>query len=81
MPNGHYQIEHLIEEAGNRVAEKGRAADQTDLMLACFGYLAHEIQKPQWWSIKRVVPIAFTGGVAFGTGILSAILKWAGGIN
>lgn len=79
MPNGHYQIEYIIREAGERVAEKGRGADDTDLMLACFGYLAHEIQKPQWWSIKRVVPIAFAGGAAFGTGVLGGVLRLLGG--
>lgn len=73
-----YQLEHLIEEATNRVAEMGRASEDVDLYLACFGYLAREIQKPQWWSIKRVVPAAFTGGVAFGAGIISVILKWVG---
>lgn len=73
-------MKHLIDEATQRVAEMGNQAEMSDLMLAGFGYLANEINRPQWWSIKRVVPIAFGGGVAFGTGILSGILKWMGAI-
>ena len=79
MPTSNYQIEHIIRESSEAVAEQGRAADPTDLMLACFGYLAHEIQKPQWWSVKRVVPIAFGGGGLFTIGIVGVILKWFSG--
>lgn len=78
MSPRNYQLEHLIKEAMDRVAERGKEADMPDLMLAGFGYLSHEIQRPQWWSIKRVVPVAFAGGIAFGSGIFSVILKWTG---
>ena len=78
MTNRDTQIQHLIQEATERVAEEGRNADMEDLMLACFGYLVHEVNRPQWWSIKRVVPLAFTGGVAFGSGVLAGLARWFG---
>ncbi len=45
MANGH-QMQRLIEQATEQVASEGRAADPADLMLAGFGYLAHEISRP-----------------------------------
>lgn len=64
-----HQMEILIREATERVASRGREAELPDIMLAGFGYLAHEIQKPQWYSIKRVVPIAFAAGAMIAGGI------------
>jgi len=79
MRNGNHQLEYLISESMERVAQDGRNAETVDIMLAGFGYLAYEIQKPQWWSVKRVVPIAFGLGGTFGVGVLGVILKWLGG--
>lgn len=78
MANGH-QMEHLIREATHRVAEQGGNADLSDQMLAGFGYLAHEINKPQWWALKRVLPAAFGIGATAGAGLVAGILKFLGG--
>lgn len=77
MANGN-QMEHLIRESTDRVAEAGRNADFVDLHLASIGYLAHEINKPQWWSVKRLLPVAFGAGAAFGSGILAGIFRVIG---
>lgn len=69
------QIEILITEATENVAVNGRDAEFQDLLLASIGYLSHEINRPQWWSIKRVLPIAFAAGSAFGAGVLSVVSK------
>lgn len=79
MPNGNHQLEHLIEEAIGRVAEKGTEASHTDIMLAGFGYLAYQINRPQWYNMRRVVPIAFGVGSVGGIGILGAIMRFLGG--
>ena len=76
MPNGNHQLEHLIEEASNRVAELGTEADQVDIMLAGFGYLAYQINRPQWWSKW---PVSFGGGGVVSAGVIGGIIKWLGG--
>ncbi len=80
MPNGKHQIEYLITEATERVAEKGTSADTTDLMLAAFGYLAHEVRRPrQVWEGKKVVAGSSLGGVGLGAGIVELIRAVFGG--
>ncbi len=44
MANG--QIDHLIQDATDRLAEKGQDADLRDVMLAGFGYVVSEVRKP-----------------------------------
>ena len=77
MPNGNHQLEHLIEEAIGRVAEKGTEASPTDIMLAGFGYLAYQINRPQWGSMKKIA--VGGGGGVFTIGLVGAIIKWLGG--
>lgn len=76
--NVNKQMQVLIEEAIREVSVKGREARVSDIILAGFGYLADEVNRPQWWSIKRVVPIAFAAGAATATGAITAILRWLG---
>lgn len=80
MPNGTHQIEYLITEATERVAAQGVAADTTDLMLAAFGYLAHEVRRPkQAWAGKKVMAGSGLGGVGLGVGIVELIRAVFGG--
>ena len=74
MPNGNHQLEYLIEEAMERVAVDGRNASQVDIMLAGFGYLAYQINRPQWWSMKKIA--VGGGGGVFTIGVVGAIIKW-----
>lgn len=76
MPNGNHQLEHLIEEAIGRVAERGVDASHTDIMLAGFGYLAYQINRPQWWSKW---PVSFGGGGVVAVSVVGGIMKWLGG--
>ena len=80
MPNGKHQIEYLITEATERVAAQGVAADTTDLMLAAFGFLAHEVRRPkQVWEGKKVVAGSSLGGVGLGAGLIELIRAVFGG--
>ena len=80
MPNGKHQIEYLITEATERVAAQGVAAETTDLMLAAFGYLAHEVRRPRYvWEGKRVVVGSMIGGGGLGVGIIELIRAMFGG--
>ncbi len=80
MANGTHQIEYLITEATERVAEKGVKAETTDLMLAAFGYLAHEVRRPrEGWAGKKVVAGSLGGGAVGGAGILELIRMIVGG--
>ena len=80
MANGKHQIEYLITEATERVAEQGVAAETTDLMLAAFGYLAHEVRRPkQVWEGKKVMAGSVGGGGVLGAGALELIQRMFGG--
>lgn len=80
MPNGKHQIQYLIDEASERVAEKGTSADTTDLMLAAFGYLAHEVRRPrQVWEGKKVVAGSVGGGGVLGAGLMELFQRLFGG--
>jgi len=77
MANGKHQIEYLINEATERVATDGTQADTTDIMLAAFGYLAHEINKPK--SGKKWLGGGIAGGVLGGGAISEFIRNIFGG--
>ena len=80
MANGTHQIEYLITEATERVAEQGTAADTTDLILAAFGYLAHEVRRPkQGWAGKKVMAGSGVGGVGLGAGVVELLRAVFGG--
>lgn len=80
MANGKHQIEYLITEATERVAEKGTSADTTDLMLAAFGYLAHEVRRPrQVWEGKKVAVGSGFAGLIGGGGIGELVRMVFGG--
>jgi len=67
MPNGKHQIEYLINEATERVAEQGNAANTTDIMLAAFGYLAHKMNEPKGGGVgKKWMAGGIAGGAAVG---------------
>lgn len=78
MSNGNHQLETLISEATRRVANDGRDACQSDLLLAVAGYLSYQIQKPQWHSLRRIVPIAFGGGGVVMVVIIGILMRWLG---
>lgn len=65
MANG--QIDHLIEDATDRLAEEGKDADLRDVMLAGFGYVVREVRRPQ--SLMEGKKGFAAGGVVGGTGI------------
>jgi len=67
MANGKHQIEYLITEATERVATEGVKADPTDIMLAGFGYLAHEIRAPRGG--KKLLGGGIAGGLLGGGAI------------
>ena len=75
MSNGNHQLEHLIEEATDRVAEDGSNAEQVDIMLAGFGYLAYQINRPQWYSRW---PVSFSSGSLIGASVIGGIMRWLG---
>ena len=72
MANGQHQIEYLITEATERVATEGTQADTTDILLAAFGYLAHQINKPR--GVKKWVGGGVAGG-ALGGGAIAEFVR------
>ena len=61
MPNGQHQMSQAIREASDTVAREGwdNAALRL-VMLAGFGYLAHEIRQPVWLRPKLLIPVVTT---------------------
>ncbi len=77
MPNG--QIDHLIKDATDRLAEKGQEADLRDVMLAGFGYVVSEVRKPKGFlNGKKGLAAGGVGG-ATGVGLLDVLLRLFGG--
>ena len=57
MSNGQHQMSQAIREASETVAREGwDNADLRLVMLAGFGYLAHEIRQPAWLRPKILIP-------------------------
>lgn len=63
------QLDHLILEATDRLAEQGSQADLRDVMLAGFGYMVYEIRKPKsFLEDKKLAGVgAVIGGIFVGT--------------
>ena len=77
MANG--QIDHLIQDATDRLAEKGQDADLRDVMLAGFGYVVSEVRKPRGFlSGKKGLAASGLGG-ATSVGIFDVLLRLFGG--
>jgi hypothetical protein len=59
MANGQHQLTQAIRAASDQVAREGwEEADLRLVMLAGFGYLAHEIRQPAWLRPKVLLPSA-----------------------
>ena len=73
MSNGQHQMSQAIREASETVAREGwDNADLRLVMLAGFGYLAHEIRQPAWLRPKILIPTVTT--IATGIGAVLAQL-------
>ncbi len=77
MPNG--QIDHLIQDATDRLAEKGQEADLRDVMLAGFGYVVSEVRKPHGLLGGKKGALAGGGIVAAFAGVVELIRGAFGG--
>ena len=67
MPNGKHQLETAIWDASDTVAREGwEDADLRLVMLAGFGYLAHEIRRPASLRLKELLPAATVTASAVG---------------
>jgi hypothetical protein len=71
-----HQIEHVIKRAEKQVALHGfeNGVNTSVIMLAGFGYLAHEIKESKM-SMKKAMALAGTVGLAAGNVIMLGILK------
>lgn len=75
MANGH-QLEMAIKEAADTLAREGwESADLRLVMLAGFGYLAHEIRRPPWLRLRTLWPAGFAVGTGVGAGVYMAVLR------
>ena len=75
MANSH-QMEQAIHRATEEVAEQGwENADLRLVMLAGFGYLAHELTRARQprWNLRWVVPVLLTVGAGIGGGVLKIL--------
>ena len=67
MPNGQHQLAQAIRAASDQVAREGwEEADLRLVMLAGFGYLAHEIRQPAWLRPKILIPAITTMATGIG---------------
>ena len=72
MPTGQHQLSQAIRAASDQVAREGwEEADLRLVMLAGFGYLAHEIRQPAWLRPKVLIPAV----TAMATGIGAALAQ------
>jgi hypothetical protein len=74
MPNGTHQLHSAIKDASEQVAREGwEDADLRLVMLAGFGYLAHEIRQPIWLRPKLLIPMVTTIATSIGA-VLAQVL-------
>ena len=74
MPNGTHQLHSAIKDASEQVAREGwEDADLRLVMLAGFGYLAHEIRQPVWLRPKLLIPVVTTIATSIGA-VLAQVL-------
>ncbi len=70
MPNGQHLLSLAIREASEQVAREGwEDADLRLVMLAGFGYLAHEIRQPAWLRPKVLIPTVTTIATGIGAAL------------
>ena len=70
MPNGQPHLPHAIRAASDQVAREGwEEADLRLVMLAGFGYLAHEIRQPAWLRPKVLIPAVTTLATGIGAAL------------
>jgi hypothetical protein len=70
MPNGQHQLSQAIREATETVSREGwEDADLRLVMLAGFGYLAHEIRQPAWLRPKLLIPAVATMATGIGAAL------------
>lgn len=68
------QLKHLIDQAAQRVSERGTDAELQDIMLACFGYLAEEL-RPRRYNIRFLLALGAAVG-AFVVGLMRTLEFW-----
>ena len=74
MPNGQHQLSQAIRAASDQVAREGwEEADLRLVMLAGFGYLAHEIRQPAWLRPQLLIPVVTTIATSIGA-VLAQVL-------
>ena len=70
MPNGQHQLSQAIRAASDQEAREGwEDADLRLVMLAGFGYLAHEIRQPAWLRPKVLIPAVTTLATGIGAAL------------
>ncbi len=76
MANGH-QLDIAIKAAAEQLAREGwESADLRLVMLAGFGYLAHEIRRPPWLRLRTLWPAGIAGGGGLGAAVLTLIQRY-----
>ena len=76
MANGH-QLDIAIKKAAEQLARDGwETADLRLVMLAGFGYLAHEIRRPPWLRLRTLWPAGVGVGGGLGAAIVTAITRY-----